>query len=57
MAQKYFGSPRQQSEKNVLPFQVKPDGSVEHGVPISNYMNAQVNIYKECGTKKNLSKY
>lgn len=24
------------------PFQVGPDGSVEHGVPISNYMNAQV---------------
>lgn len=42
LSQKYFGSQRHQ-EKNVLPFQVKPDGSVQHGVPISNYMNAQVN--------------
>ncbi|KAI7905562.1 endopeptidase [Cokeromyces recurvatus] len=39
LTQKYFGSQRQQN--NVLPFQAKPDGSVEHGVPISNYMNAQ----------------
>jgi saccharopepsin len=41
MTQKYFGSPRQQA-KNVVPFVINPDGSVEHGVPISNYMNAQV---------------
>ena len=41
MTQKYFGASRYQ-DKSVAPFQVKPDGSVEHGVPISNYMNAQV---------------
>lgn len=41
MSQKYFG--QRQNQKSVAPFQVKPDGSVEHGVPISNYMNAQVN--------------
>lgn len=40
LSQKYFGSQRQQSD--ILPFQVEPDGSVKHGVPISNYMNAQV---------------
>lgn len=40
MSQKYFG--QRQNQKSVAPFQVKPDGSVEHGVPISNYMNAQV---------------
>lgn len=43
LTQKYFGSQRNQ-EKNVLPFQVQPDGSVKHGVPISNYMNAQVSF-------------
>ncbi len=41
MTQKYFGS-QSHANKNAAPFQVKPDGSVEHGVPISNYMNAQV---------------
>lgn len=41
LSQKYFGSQRQQ-DKSVLPFQVEADGSVQHGVPISNYMNAQV---------------
>ncbi|KAL9536936.1 hypothetical protein MBANPS3_012234 [Mucor bainieri] len=40
LTQKYFGASRYQ-DKSVAPFQVKPDGSVEHGVPISNYMNAQ----------------
>jgi hypothetical protein len=44
LTQKYFGSQRNQ-DKNVLPFQVQPDGSVKHGVPISNYMNAQVKSF------------
>lgn len=41
MTQKYFGS-QTHADKNAATFKVKPDGSVEHGVPISNYMNAQV---------------
>lgn len=41
LAQKYFNS-QQQSDPSLATFQVKPDGSVSHGVPLSNYMNAQV---------------
>lgn len=41
LAQKYF-SPEQQQQQTQSPFQVHPDGSVSHGVPLSNYMNAQV---------------
>ena len=44
LTQKYFGASRYQ-DKSVTPFQIKPDGSVEHGVPISNYMNAQVSNF------------
>ncbi|KAL0094952.1 secreted aspartyl protease [Phycomyces blakesleeanus] len=40
LTQKYFGSQRSQSQ-NAQPFQVDADGRVEHGVPLSNYMNAQ----------------
>ncbi|KAI8993574.1 endopeptidase [Pilobolus umbonatus] len=39
LSQKYFGSSRH--DNIVTPFQVGPYGHVEHGVPISNYMNAQ----------------
>jgi hypothetical protein len=28
-------------------FKANPDGSVSHGIPLSNYMNAQVNIIKK----------
>lgn len=41
LTQKYFGANRAQ-DANAKTFQVGPDGGVEHGVPISNYMNAQV---------------
>ncbi|KAI8335163.1 endopeptidase [Chlamydoabsidia padenii] len=40
LTQKYFGANRAQ-DLNAKTFQVGPDGNVEHGVPISNYMNAQ----------------
>ncbi|ORZ01430.1 endopeptidase [Syncephalastrum racemosum] len=41
LTQKYFGAQRMQTGDAVKTFQVGADGSVEHGVPISNYMNAQ----------------
>ncbi|ORX54941.1 endopeptidase [Hesseltinella vesiculosa] len=40
LTQKYFGAQRAQ-EGMVQPFQADADGDVKHGVPISNYMNAQ----------------
>ncbi|KAI7864250.1 endopeptidase [Spinellus fusiger] len=40
LTQKYFGSQKSQSQ-NILPFQVGSDGRVDHGMPLSNYMNAQ----------------
>lgn len=38
LTQKYFNNRHHQEST----FQVNPDGSVSHGVPLSNYMNAQV---------------
>lgn len=42
LTQKYFGSQRQQAQPNQI-FSPDSNGKVEHGVPLSNYMNAQVN--------------
>jgi saccharopepsin len=41
LTQKYFGNSRymQEANQNFLPDSM---GGVEHGVPLSNYMNAQV---------------
>lgn len=41
LTQKYFGAQRHQAQQNQI---AAPDanGRVEHGVPLSNYMNAQV---------------
>lgn len=44
LTQKYFGAQRSQQPSSLQTYQVGADGQVEHGVPISNYMNAQVNI-------------
>jgi saccharopepsin len=41
LTQKYFGAQRQQSQPNQI-FSPDSNGKVEHGVPLSNYMNAQV---------------
>ena len=43
LTQKYFGAQRSQQPTSLQTFQVDENGNVEHGVPISNYMNAQVN--------------
>lgn len=43
LTQKYFGAQRSQQSTSLQTFQVDENGNVEHGVPISNYMNAQVN--------------
>ncbi|KAG2171739.1 hypothetical protein INT43_008119 [Umbelopsis isabellina] len=40
LTQKYFGSQRQQAQPNQI-FSPDSNGKVEHGVPLSNYMNAQ----------------
>ena len=42
LTQKYLGTAQQRKTPD-LPFQIQSDGSVPHGVPLSNYMNAQVN--------------
>jgi saccharopepsin len=42
LTQKYFGAAGRTQDASAKTFQVGPDGGVEHGVPISNYMNAQV---------------
>lgn len=42
LTQKYFGAQRSQQPTSLQTFQVDENGNVEHGVPISNYMNAQV---------------
>ncbi|KAI9276214.1 endopeptidase [Sporodiniella umbellata] len=39
LTQKYFDTQRLNSPMET--FQVQPDGSAKHGVPLSNYMNAQ----------------
>lgn len=39
---KYLGS---KNEYKLNYFDVKADGTVDHGVPLTNYMNAQVNTY------------
>jgi saccharopepsin len=41
LTQKYYGAVRQ-AQPAYQPFQVEADGSAKHGVPLSNYMNAQV---------------
>ncbi|KAG0182353.1 Vacuolar protease A [Apophysomyces sp. BC1034] len=40
LTQKYFGAQRNQAEASKI-FQVGAEGKAEHGVPISNFMNAQ----------------
>jgi hypothetical protein len=45
LTQKYFGATRQMQPVN-QPFQTEADGSAKHGVPLSNYMNAQVRYIK-----------
>ncbi|RUP47339.1 aspartic peptidase domain-containing protein, partial [Jimgerdemannia flammicorona] len=40
LTQKYFGSPRNQHLQNKI-FVPDAEGRVEHGVPLSNYANAQ----------------
>jgi hypothetical protein len=45
LTQKYFGAQRHQSQASQI-FSPDANGRVEHGVPLSNYMNAQVNIFK-----------
>lgn len=44
LTQKYFGAQRSQQPTSLQTFQVDENGNVEHGVPISNYMNAQVKL-------------
>lgn len=41
MTQKYFNS--QRMNQPMQTFQLNPDGGADHGVPLSNYLNAQVN--------------
>ena len=41
LTQKYFGSSRHVQEANQI-FLPDSTGEVRHGVPLSNYMNAQV---------------
>lgn len=46
MAQKYFGSPtrKMNADKAQQIFGLDADGKPSYGVPLSNYMNAQVNF-------------
>lgn len=40
LTQKYFNS--QRNNQPMETFKLNPDGSANHGVPLSNYLNAQV---------------
>jgi hypothetical protein len=43
LTQKYFGISRHMQEANQIIFSDSMSG-IQHGVPLSNYMNAQVSI-------------
>ena len=43
LTQKYFGNSRHMQEANQI-FASDSMGRVQHGVPLSNFMNAQVSI-------------
>jgi hypothetical protein len=46
LTQKYFNQ-QQKGGETMQTFQVNADGSASHGVPLSNYLNAQVKKKKK----------